>query len=167
MKLLLASSYLLTFVHAVAVPGKVSYDNYKVIRLGVGNNLSKVNDLLREFSLSTWNGAPKADGQVDVVVPDSQLKAFQDSTTNMESQVMHENLGASIAKETAYKKYIGIKRPFQFIIIVIALSFDLLVLSWQRQSYLVRFVSSICRSSSVSQRSPISACCKLRTCCCG
>lgn len=166
MKLLLALSRLLTFVHAVAVPGKVSYDNYQVIRLGVGNNLPKVNGLLREFSVPTWNGAPKADGHVDVVVPDFQLKAFQDSTTNMESRVMHENLGASIAKETAYKKYIGIKRPFR-VMIVIVLSFDLFVPSWQRQFYLVRFVSSICRSPSVSQRSPISACCKLRNCCCG
>lgn len=105
MKLLLAFLYLLAFVYAAAIPGKVSYDNDKVIRLGVGDNLSKVNDLLRELSLSTWNGAPKANGNVDVVVPESQLKAFKDSTAGMETQVMHENLGASIAKETAYDKY--------------------------------------------------------------
>lgn len=107
MKLLLAFLYLLAFVYSAAVPGKVSYDNDKVIRLGVGDNVSKVNDLLRELSLSTWNGAPKADGNVDVVVPESQLKAFKDLTASMETQVMHENLGASIAKETAYDKYIG------------------------------------------------------------
>ncbi|MCJ1426938.1 hypothetical protein MMC29_004841 [Sticta canariensis] len=103
MNFLLAFPYLFAFVHAV--PGIVNYDNYKVIRLGVGDNLSKVNDLLRERSLSTWNGAPKADGHVDVVVPAFQLKAFEDSTASMETQVMHEDLGASIAKERAYKPY--------------------------------------------------------------
>lgn len=105
MKILLALPYLLAFVNAAAVPGQVSYDNYKVIRLGVGENLSMVNDLIRKLSLSTWNGAPKVAGHVDVVVPGVHLKAFKDSTTNMETQVMHENLGASIAKETAYQKY--------------------------------------------------------------
>lgn len=108
MKLLLAFSYLLALVYAAAVPGKVSYNNHKVFRLEVGDKLSEVNDLLRGLSLSTWNGAPKADGHVDVVVPEYQLKAFKDSTANMDSQVMHENLGASISKETDYKEYIGI-----------------------------------------------------------
>lgn len=108
MKFLLAFLYLLAFVYGAAIPGKVSYNNYKVIRVGVEDSLAKVNDLLRELSLSTWNGAPKADGHVDVVVPGFQLKAFKGSTANMETQVMHENLGASIAKETDYKKYIGI-----------------------------------------------------------
>ena len=112
MKVLLAFSYLLAFVHAAAVRGTVSYDNYKVIRLGVGDNLSKVNDLLRKHSLSTWNGAPKADGYVDVVVPAFQSKAFGDSTASMETQVMHEDLGASIAKERAYEPYNGMDDPF-------------------------------------------------------
>lgn len=107
MKFLLAFPYLLAFVYAAAVPGKVSYNNDQVIRLGVGDNLSKVNDLLQELSLSTWNGAPKADGHVDVVVPEFQLKAFKDLTASMETQVMHEDLGASIAKETNYQSYIG------------------------------------------------------------
>lgn len=116
MKLLLAFLYLLASVYGAAISGKVSYDNYKVIRLAVGDSLSKVNNLLQELSLSTWNGAPKANGHVDVVVPGFQLKAFKDSTANMETQVMHENLGASIAKETEYKKYIGIYPPFRFMI---------------------------------------------------
>ena len=58
--------------------------------------------MIQGLSLKTWNGAAKDDGEVDVVIPPS-VHAFD----GMDMEVMHENLGASIAEEAKYDAYAG------------------------------------------------------------
>ncbi|KAL8756833.1 MAG: hypothetical protein Q9184_004373 [Pyrenodesmia sp. 2 TL-2023] len=105
MKLQLLAPLVIGLVSAVVVPRKANYDGYKVVRLEVGDNLSQVKNLIQELSLSTWNGSPKANSEVDVVVPADQVASFDSSTADMDSSIMHQNLGASIAKETDYPPY--------------------------------------------------------------
>lgn len=90
---------------AVVVPRKASYDGYKVVRLEVGDSLVKVKSLIQKLSLSTWNGGLKANSEIDIVVPADKVAQFDSSTADLDSIIMHENLGASIAKEAAYPVY--------------------------------------------------------------
>src|SRR5947207_12144615 len=97
MKSLLFCLPLFALASAVAVPGKVNYDGYKVVRLTVGNNVAQVNDIIEKLSLSTWKGGPKANGFADIVIPPHQIQNFYESTAHMSTAVMHNDLGASIA----------------------------------------------------------------------
>lgn len=86
---------------------KVSYMDHQAIRLGVGDNAYKIKRMMKDLSLSTWNGDPQVNKYVDLVVPQSQLAAFRDSTATMDSQIMHEDLEASIEAEATYGQYSG------------------------------------------------------------
>lgn len=112
--LILLASYWLSLVVATPVihevlktSNKISYKDDKVIRLRVGDNVAKVNSLIKNLSLSSWNGDPQANKYVDLLVPRSKLVAFANLTATMETHVMHEDLGASIKKEAEYKPYAG------------------------------------------------------------
>ncbi|KAL8770181.1 MAG: hypothetical protein Q9209_004023 [Squamulea sp. 1 TL-2023] len=105
MKFLLFAPFFLTLVSSLIVPRKINYDGYKVIRLSVGSSLQKVETLIQNLSLSTWNGGPKPNAEVDVVVPADKVKEFESSTAEMQKTVMHENLGASIAQESDFSDY--------------------------------------------------------------
>lgn len=115
MKLLILTPYLACLVAAETssydspkAGNKVSYKDDKAIRLAVGENVSKVKRMIRDLSLSTWNGDPQANKYVDLVVPQSKLATFTTSTESMETKIMHEDLGASIEKEANYVAYSGI-----------------------------------------------------------
>jgi hypothetical protein len=88
---------------ATVQPRQVSYEGYKVVRLPVGTDASKVSDIVSSLKLSTWGGAPKAGRYADLVVPPAQLGAFNAAIAGMDDVVtMHEDLGASIAAESAF-----------------------------------------------------------------
>ncbi|KAI4169160.1 MAG: hypothetical protein LQ343_005905 [Gyalolechia ehrenbergii] len=106
MKLLVLASLVLGLVSAIVVPRKANYDGYRVVRLQVGDDSSKVKNIIQQLSLSTWNGAPKDNSEVDVVVPADKFSEFESSTAGLNSSIMHEDLGASIAKETDYQAYV-------------------------------------------------------------
>ncbi|KAI4240375.1 MAG: hypothetical protein L6R40_005201 [Gallowayella cf. fulva] len=105
MKFFLLAPVIFGLASAVVVPRKANYDGYKVVRLSVGSNLAKVRTLIQDLTLSTWNGGAKANAEVDIVVPADKVAEFQSSTADFEKTVMHENLGVSIAEETAYPDY--------------------------------------------------------------
>lgn len=86
---------------------KVSYKDHQAIRLGVGDNAYKIKRMIKDLSLSTWNGDPQVNKYVDLVVPQSQLAAFRDLTATMDSQIMHEDLESSIEAEATYGAYSG------------------------------------------------------------
>lgn len=115
MRLLILTPYLITVVAAKAVSydasgggNKACYKDDQAIRLRVGENASRIKRMMKDLSLPTWNGAPQANNYVDLVVPRSQLAAFRKSTANMDTQIMHEDLGASIEIEAKYGAYSGI-----------------------------------------------------------
>src|SRR5438105_988076 len=107
MKSLLFCLLLFALASAFAVPGKVSYNGYKVVHLAVGNNVAQVNDIIEKLSLSTWKGGPKTNGFADIVIPPHQIQSFYESTAHMNTEVMHDDLGASIAEESEFSVYAG------------------------------------------------------------
>ena len=104
MKAIFLSLLFISSSSAAAVPSKVSYDGYKVVRV---KSSPEVESIIQDHSLATWNGAGRAYGQIDVVVPPG-VQALD----GMDSHVMHEDLGASIAVETDYQAYIRTLRPY-------------------------------------------------------
>jgi len=97
----------LGLVSAATVEKKVSYDDWKVYRINVGSNAAKVNDVVSKFDLQLWKGKPSSSSVVDVMVPPSQVKDFEASTADVETRVMHDNLGMSITDEDSFKVYAG------------------------------------------------------------
>lgn len=109
MKLLLSLYSLLGLASAAALQSrKVSYDGFKVVRVPVGMDASKVTDIVSKLGLSTWKGAPQAGRFADIVVSPDRLDDFTKATQGMEVEVMHENLGESIAQESEFPAFSGI-----------------------------------------------------------
>jgi carboxypeptidase A4 len=92
---------------AATVTKKVSYDDWKVYRMNVASNSAKVNDVVSKLDLQLWKGKPSSSDVVDVMVPPSQIKDFEASTSDVETRVMHDNLGLSIADEDTFSVYAG------------------------------------------------------------
>lgn len=101
------NSLLLGLASASVVKRKANYDGYQVVRLQVGGNLTQVENVIENLSLSTWNGGPKTDSEVDIVVPADATEQFEADTAGLSTSVMHTNLGESIAREASYPVYEG------------------------------------------------------------
>jgi carboxypeptidase A4 len=107
MKFLGAALASLGLASAASVTKKVSYDDWKVYRVNVGSNAAKVNDVVDKLQLQLWKGKPSESSVVDVLVPPTQVKDFEASTEDIETRVMHQNLGLSIADEETVSVYAG------------------------------------------------------------
>lgn len=107
MKFLGVSLATLGLASAAAVTKKVSYDDWKVYRVNVGNNATDLKNLVSKLQLETWKGTPGTSEIVDVMVPPTQIRDFEASTDGIETQIMHENLGLSIADEETFSIYAG------------------------------------------------------------
>ncbi|KAH7075244.1 hypothetical protein FB567DRAFT_186638 [Paraphoma chrysanthemicola] len=90
---------------AASVPKKVSYDDWKVVRVNVGSNAAKLSDIVSKLQLEVWKGHPSTSSVVDVMVAPSKIEAFQTATEDIETKVMHDNLGLSIADEDSFGIY--------------------------------------------------------------
>ena len=86
MKLLLHIPLFFSLVASVAVTRKANYDGYQVVRLQVGEHLDQVENLINDLGLSTWNGGPKEDSTVDVVVPAAAVNTFTNEVTGESSR---------------------------------------------------------------------------------
>lgn len=90
---------------------KVSYEGAQAIRIPVGNDVTPLRNIIRELSLPTWKGMKagiiKPNTDVDLVVPADKLEEFINATSTMNTHVMHENLGLSIANEGMTTGYAG------------------------------------------------------------
>lgn len=104
--LFLSGLLALSSATAVQSPQK-SYDRYKVVRLSVGEDVAKVTNMINRLGLTTWKGNPRAGAAADIVVPPSQIDAFEAEIAGMGAITMHENLGASIAEESTFSVYAG------------------------------------------------------------
>jgi len=109
MKLLGVTLASLGLASAVSVTTKVSYDDWKVYRVNVGSNKAKFGDVVSKLQLETWKGKPTSSDVVDVMVPPSQISEFESSTVGIETRIMHDNLGLSIADEEGFDVYAGRK----------------------------------------------------------
>jgi hypothetical protein len=86
-------------------PAKVCYDGYKVFRVSVGEDVARVHDVISHLGLTTWKGSPSSGVFADIVVPPAQLAAFTKEVAGLDVSIMHEDLGASIAEESAFHAY--------------------------------------------------------------
>lgn len=107
MKFLSVTLATVGLVSAASVTKKVSYDDWKVYRVNIGSNTDKFTDVVNKLQLETWKGKPATSNVVDVMVPPSQVADFEASTEDIETEVMHENLGLSIADEQSFNVYAG------------------------------------------------------------
>ena len=92
---------------AASVTKKVSYDDWKVYRVNAGSNVAQFTKVVNKLQLETWKGKPASNDVVDVMVPPSQIADFEASTEGIETHIMHQNLGSSIADEEKVSRYAG------------------------------------------------------------
>ncbi|KAF2124252.1 hypothetical protein P153DRAFT_390803 [Dothidotthia symphoricarpi CBS 119687] len=105
MKLLSVALASLGLASAASVTKKISYDDWKVYRVNVGSDTAKFGKVVSKLQLETWKGKPATSDVVDVMVPPSQISDFEASTSDIETKIMHENLGLSIADEQGFEVY--------------------------------------------------------------
>jgi len=107
MKLLGVTLASLGLVSAASVSNQqaVSYDQFKVFRINGPSNTDKFQEVVKKLQLDVWKGKPSSGDVVDVSVAPEQLSAFQDATKGLDTKIMHENLGASIADENTFSVY--------------------------------------------------------------
>ncbi len=98
----LYSVALLAFTTAASA-AKVSYDGAKAFRIPVGEDVVPLLEVIQKLELPVWKGAidgvPLPNTHVDLVVPANKVEEFAELTASMTTEVMHEDLGASIAAE--------------------------------------------------------------------
>lgn len=98
--LLSALSLAVASPYGQPTPRAVSYDGYQVFRVPVGLDASKVTEIVEKLELDTWKAPNKAGAFADIVVSPDKLQAFNEEVAGIEGiEVMHEDLGASIAAE--------------------------------------------------------------------
>jgi hypothetical protein len=107
MRLLAAVAVLLgPLALATAVPQlehRVSYDGYRVYRIATHHNAASVKAQLKGFATVPFN--LDTDEHLDVAIPPGQISAFE--SLGLETEVMHEDLGADIAEEGSFAAYRG------------------------------------------------------------
>lgn len=113
MKVLALALACAALTSAVSVPPKVTYDGFKVYRVSVGSKVAAVKSMISKLQLESWTGKPKADGVIDLMVPPTQVEKFEADTADLSIEVMHEDLGLSIAEESQVSVYAG-KTPCYF-----------------------------------------------------
>ena len=107
MKFFGIASASLGLASAASVIKKANYDDWKVYRVNVGSNAAKVDSILSKLQLELWKGKPASSAVIDVMVPPSVAEEFEASTEDIETEVMHDNLGLSIADEESFGVYAG------------------------------------------------------------
>lgn len=82
---------------APKIEGK-SYNGYRVIRVETNGRSGAIHDKLSGLSYEQWN--QDVDHHMDILLAPDQVDAFQ--SLRLDSKVLHENLGKSIAAESQW-----------------------------------------------------------------
>lgn len=90
---------------AAASASAVSYDGYKVYRVPVGESADDINALVSRLGLDTWENSGLPGTFADVVVAPDQIEIWEQESAGLGAEVMHEDLGASIAEESAVDSF--------------------------------------------------------------
>ena len=106
MKVFAAVAAFVAAASAAAVPATpVSYDGYKVFRVPVGKSAAPIDAIIKKLELETWEYTRQPGSFADLVVSPDKLKLFERQAANLGAVVMHEDLGASIAEESAFTTF--------------------------------------------------------------
>jgi hypothetical protein len=131
MKTFRLSTLLAVLEATLAFSARVNYDGSKAVRIAVGDDITAVKNLIETLSLPTWkgvvNGIPMPNALIDVVVPAHSVAAFEELSTGLNTEVMHEDLGLAIAAEGEFSAYAS---EWKFIYGVYQKTTDI-VNSWQ------------------------------------
>ncbi|KAF2714342.1 hypothetical protein K504DRAFT_477890 [Pleomassaria siparia CBS 279.74] len=106
LSLTLASLGLASAASVANKVSKVSYDGWKVFRVNDGDT-AEFQAVVDNLQLKTWKGRVGHSAVVDVVVPPTQIEAF--TSSGLDTKLMHDDLGASIADETNFPVYASAK----------------------------------------------------------
>lgn len=88
---------------AVARDEKVTYDGYKVFRVATHHDPEVVRESIADLNAVSLNMDDNE--HLDVAVAPSDVNTFED--LGLETEVMHEDLGADIAVESDFAEYPG------------------------------------------------------------
>lgn len=89
-----------SFFAILAVTSAMSYNGFQAIRVPTENNVARVAGIIKRLELGTWQQTSPV---ADIVVPPEKPATFQGSKIRwraLEIEIMHEDLGVSIAQET-------------------------------------------------------------------
>lgn len=94
---------------AASVFAQVSYDGAQAVRVVTGDDVIPLMEIIDKLGLASWkgvapDGTPRANANVDLVVPAEKVVEFTDLVDGMEFEVLHEDLGASISAEAGESK---------------------------------------------------------------
>jgi carboxypeptidase A4 len=89
MKFLAVSLASLALASAAAVTKKANYDNYKVYRVDVGEDSSKLGSVIDKLQLSTWKGKVGSSKVIDVVVPPARILDFEAGVNGLSTKVLY------------------------------------------------------------------------------
>jgi hypothetical protein len=76
-----------------------AHDGSRVYRVKAGRRLTSIHKRLTGVASNTWN---QAHGNLDVVIPRSQIEVFESMGLN--TRILHSDLGESIVKESVVKR---------------------------------------------------------------
>ena len=106
MKVFAAVAAFVAATSAAAVPATpVSYDGYKVFRVPVGKSTAPIDAIIKKLELETWEYSRQPGSFADLVVSPNKLELFEKQAAKLGAVVMHEDLGASIAEESAFTAF--------------------------------------------------------------
>ncbi|KAM7194412.1 hypothetical protein V8F20_007938 [Naviculisporaceae sp. PSN 640] len=92
---------------AAAAPGvgkKITYDGYKVFRIATHHDAAEVKAQLKDLTAVPFN--LNADEHLDIAIAPESLAAF--NALELDSEVLHEDLGADIKEEAKFAAYGGV-----------------------------------------------------------
>ncbi|KAF1998949.1 hypothetical protein P154DRAFT_535833 [Amniculicola lignicola CBS 123094] len=111
MRFLTLGLALTSLTSAALVQRKVSYDGFKVYRINVGENRDQLAKVVSSLKLATWKGKVATSDVVDLMVGPTQIEAFEKSTVELDTKLMHDDLGLSIAQEQDFPVYAAAAAP--------------------------------------------------------
>lgn len=95
------------FVSGAAIAPK-DYSGHKVVRIPTNDdNVQKVQGIIDELGLDFWKYPQKPGLNADVVIPPAKISSFTELLEGLDSEIMHEDLGASINAESKFEAYEG------------------------------------------------------------
>ncbi|KHN93718.1 carboxypeptidase [Metarhizium album ARSEF 1941] len=105
MKAVALLACLLATAATMPAESTVSYKGHKVFRVPVVDDGAHIQSLIDRLGLSAWQPPSKKGSFADVQVAPGQLRAFEEALEGRSFEIMHRDLGDSIAREGSMHGY--------------------------------------------------------------
>ena len=104
------TTLLATALSAALPSQRVDYSGYRVVRVPTkpaSDDLYTIQGIVKDLKLPKWRLPTVPGADVDLMIPPKQIKEFEKLATNLQVQVLHEDLGADIEGEKSFGVYKG------------------------------------------------------------